>query len=242
MVMTPTLWLSAVLLLHLDVATPFNVCTPRPHGARRSHVSMSFNNDNSNRDDWDHELMAELRSRISSNAGAAQLGPPEEVLRGLQAVFVLIFNLGKSDEGVYTLQGRTSPASSYVLAFEQTDEAQRFAQLLQAEGFDLPQPMEWKNDQVRRFCDAGRFELGVVPTGALLTPPSHNEYDDEAYGRLKEEQASNAELMQQKKLLERLFYEDGPSGPPGGPDGPSGPNGPPLGGPFPSPGFGFPGF
>jgi hypothetical protein len=67
-------------------------------------------------------MQEELRARIATSGSAAQLGPPDVVLAGVQALFVLIFNPGKSNEGVYTLQGKTSPASSYVLAFEQTDE------------------------------------------------------------------------------------------------------------------------
>ena len=65
----------------------------------------------------------ELRDRIRADGSASQLvGPANEVLNNLDVVFVLIFNMGNPDEGVYTLQGRTAPASPYVLAFEKTDE------------------------------------------------------------------------------------------------------------------------
>jgi hypothetical protein len=53
----------------------------------------------------------------------------------LDSAYVLIFNAGQQDEGVYTLQGRAAQANAYVLAFELNDDAGRFAQLLQAEGF-----------------------------------------------------------------------------------------------------------
>ena len=57
-----------------------------------------------------------------------------------------------------------------------------------------------------------------MPTGALLTPPSHNEYDEEAYGKLQkareeqkkaEEQASRISeaLAKQRARLERLFKQ-----------------------------------
>lgn len=48
------------------------------------------------------------------------------------------------------------------------------------------------------------MQLGIVPTGALLTPPAHNEYDEEAYGRLHgvHEAATTAE---QRMRLDRLF-------------------------------------
>jgi len=140
------------------------------------------------------------------------------VLAGVQALFVLIFNPGKSNEGVYTLQGKTSPASSYVLAFEQTDEAIRFADLLHAEGFDMPQPMEWRAETIRTFCERGEFEIGIVPRGALLTPPSHNEYGRPREGnfdRLRKSRDGSAgsasgphnsrTIDMQRKRLDRLF-------------------------------------
>ena len=72
---------------------------------------------------------------ISQRTTSAKLGQPENVLHGLQGAWVLIFNEGQHDEGVYTLQGRcSSNIRAYVLAFELTDDANRFAQLLQAEG------------------------------------------------------------------------------------------------------------
>ncbi|KAL3933313.1 MAG: hypothetical protein SGPRY_000338, partial [Prymnesium sp.] len=212
----------ALLALHLPSTSPLQLlCSRRvARSAPRAHALMAQGDDlwegryavsrRRARKGDDPCLLccrsAELRKRIENSAStAAQLGAAEEVLHNRNAVWVLIFNLGRNDEGVYTLQGRTSTASSYVLAFEQTDEvphrpsesceewdsheprqlqAQRFAALLQAEGFDLPEPVEWQSDQIRTFCDAGQFELGIVPTGALLTPPAHNEYDEEAYGRL----------------------------------------------------------
>ena len=84
--------------------------------------------------------------------------------------------------------------------------------MLHAEGFDLPQPIQWHADQVRNFCETGQFELGIVPTGALLTPPTHNEYDEEAYGRLKEEMSSqmdDAEMDEARKRFDRLFDIEG---------------------------------
>lgn len=194
--------LLALVLLRLDVAAPFHLQVVRPHCAARSCAAMCAGGDN----EWGFN-MDELRHRITSSASAAQLGPAHEVLHNRQVVWVLIFNPGRNDEGVYTLQGRTSPSSSYVLAFDQTDEAQRFAQLLQAEGFDLPQPMEWHADQVRNFCETGQFDLGIVPTGALLTPPTHNEYDDEAYGRLEHDQMldSPGAVDDARKRLDRMW-------------------------------------
>ena len=113
-----------------------------------------------------------------------RLGPPEHVLAGLQAAYVLVFNPGQHDEGVYTLQGRASEAHSYVLAFEATDDADRFAQLLQAEGFDLATPSIWDARQLTSFCSMGDFEVSLVPTGGMITPPAKNECAQRRVGGL----------------------------------------------------------
>ena len=46
----------------------------------------------------------------SRGASVARLGKPQTVMEDLQAAWVLIFNAGQSDEGVYTLQGRAVSA------------------------------------------------------------------------------------------------------------------------------------
>lgn len=67
-------------------------------------------------------------------------GAPRTVLQGLSSAYVLIFNAGQQDEGVYTLQARVSQARANVLAFELDDDARRFAQLLCADGFVRRRP------------------------------------------------------------------------------------------------------
>lgn len=67
-------------------------------------------------------------------------GAPRNVLQGLSSAYVLIFNAGRQDEGVYTLQARVSQARANVLAFELDDNAKRFAQLLCADGFVRRRP------------------------------------------------------------------------------------------------------
>ena len=115
----------------------------------------------------DDAALAEYARACS--ASAARCGRPQEVLREFSAAWVLIFNLGKSNEGVYTLQGRGS-TNAYVLAFESMYDADRFSQLLQAENFDLPTPLRWNTPQLSDFCTAGEFEVSLVPQ--VRHPPS----------------------------------------------------------------------
>ena len=77
-----------------------------------------------------------------------------------------------------------------MLAFERPDDATRFATLLEAEGFDLATPLHWNTNQLSTFCDAGEFELSLVPQGTLITPPSKNEYDRDAFDRLTSQEQS----------------------------------------------------
>ena len=86
--------------------------------------------------------------------------------------------------GRYTLQGRQAPEmgrGTYVLAFEQYEEASRFAMLLQAQGFDMPTATEWPAEQLSEFCSSTEFGLGFVPHEALLVPPQVNYFDETAF-------------------------------------------------------------
>jgi len=117
--------------------------------------------------------------------------------------WVLIFNAGREDEGLYTLQGQQR--GTYVLAFENRDEAARFATLLQADGFDEPAPTAWRKEQLSDFCAMAEFGLGFVPNDALLVPPENNYYDAEAFARVEEDEAASTEILALRQRLERLL-------------------------------------
>ena len=61
-----------------------------------------------------------------------------------------------------------------MLAFEEQEEASRFAMLLQAQGFDLATATKWTSELLGDFCDAADFDLGFVPDATLLMPPEQN--------------------------------------------------------------------
>jgi hypothetical protein len=126
---------------------------------------------------WTSADDSALYKHIAMRSASATCGRAERVLSGHDHAWVLIFNPGKHNEGVYTLQGQPSEPSTYVLAFEQTDDAQSFAALLQAEGFELATPLRWDSPRLLEFCDAGGFEVSFVPQGTIITPPTKNEYD-----------------------------------------------------------------
>ena len=122
--------------------------------------------------------------------------------------------------GRYTLQGRQAPEKgrgTYVLAFEQHEEACRFGMMLQAkralslalslslsnprvdvtgvqaQGFDLATATKWTSELLVDFCDVANFDLGFVPDAALLIPPEQNVYVD--HHDLIDEPKSNADAL-----------------------------------------------
>jgi len=129
---------------------------------------------------WDSRYIESLHHRIS-DASETVTGPAEELLHRRTQVWVLIFNVGLPNEGVYTAQDFETGAPVLV-AFDRIHEADGFARDLEDEGLADLRPMVWQAEQVRTFCEAVGCQLGMVPFGANVSPPSENEFDDDAYG------------------------------------------------------------
>merc|ERR1712083_335912 len=205
--------LSVLLLLPLSLSLSIPPRAPRSH--LRCHCSChsvlrmcSFDESN----DIENTLRASLSSQ---SMRAARFGEASELLRARDDVWVLLFNPERHNEGVYTLQGRTD-ARTYIVSFEHGDEAERFAHLLHAEGFDMASPRQWSANQVSTFCTTAGFDLSFVPEGALLLPPSHNVYDTEAFEELDKIREGNDEaskheppedITRARDILERLWDE-----------------------------------
>ena len=217
---------------------------------------------------WDASDDAALSEYMARRASAASCGQPDSVLSHMSEAYVLIFNLGKQNEGVYTLLGQAAKAAPYVLTFERIEDAERFAEQLSAEGFDQAQAIKWRTDDLSRFCTNGSFEVSLVPQvrrrhhrtrptprthacahpptsspaarplrplthahprfpralasqGALITPPTKNEFNVDAYAKQEEERAMAARaeaeglpefgapdpFAAQRAYFEKLFHE-----------------------------------
>lgn len=135
------------------------VCARAPTASRRC-VSPRASASDGEDEHWTAKDDMALYQYIAKRASEFRCGAPDEVMSGAEDAWVLIFNPGKTNEGVYTLQGRALPS---VLAFESMSDADRFSRALAAEQFHQPTPMKWRNDQLSQFCSAGQFELSVVP-------------------------------------------------------------------------------
>ena len=95
-------------------------------------------------------------------------------------VHVLLFDAGSDSEGIHSLEvaGRT-----VVLLFENPDDAERYAGLLEAQDFPAPTVEDLEREDVEIFCrEAGyeaRFiEAGFVPSNdeerLFMAPPEAN--------------------------------------------------------------------
>ena len=95
-------------------------------------------------------------------------------------VHVLLFDAGTDSEGIHSLEiaGRT-----VVLLFENPDDAERYAGLLEAQDFPVPTVEALDREDVDLFCrDAGYearlIESGFVPSNdeerLFMAPPQSN--------------------------------------------------------------------
>ena len=145
-------------------------------------------------------------------------------------VHVLLFDAGTDSEGIHSLEiaGRT-----VVLLFENPDDAERYAGLLEAQDFPVPTVEALDREDVDLFCreagyEARLIESGFVPSNdeerLFMAPPQSNRdvsnWKDEAVsdGGVAEQQSveparqgletepeSNPELDELRRRLEGLL-------------------------------------
>lgn len=95
-------------------------------------------------------------------------------------VHVLLFDAGSDQEGIHSLElgGRT-----VVLLFEDPDDAERYAGLLEAQDFPVPSVEELDRRELEQFCQDAGYEARYVPAGfhprseeerLLIAPPQNN--------------------------------------------------------------------
>ena len=145
-------------------------------------------------------------------------------------VHVLLFDAGTDSEGIHSLEiaGRT-----VVLLFENPDDAERYAGLLEAQDFPVPTVEALEREDVDLFCreagyEARLIESGFVPSNdeerLFMAPPQSNRdlsnwnddtVSDDAMAQqqaseparqgLETEPSSNPELDELRRRLEGLL-------------------------------------
>ena len=109
-------------------------------------------------DDDALHLQIAQRARVLSGGDADAAIPPSCL-----SAWLLIFNEGLDNEGIYTLQCKDSPIR--VLAFEHAKDATEYSVRLAANGFDLATPCCWEAPQITHFVEELGYEVSFVPRG-----------------------------------------------------------------------------
>ncbi|BAC89605.1 DUF3110 domain-containing protein [Gloeobacter violaceus] len=114
---------------------------------------------------------------------------------------VLIFNSGSENEGIYTLN---VDSENTVVAFESREDAERYANLLEAQDFIVPEVELIEAEEIKQFCEDSSLGLIVVEAGQLVMPP---EKSKETLDWSPEQAAlePNSELERMRSMLEQMY-------------------------------------
>ena len=141
-------------------------------------------------------------------------GSVEDRVFPAMRVNVLLFDAGSDSEGIHSLEiaGRT-----VVLLFENTDDAERYAGLLEAQDFPVPTVESLDREDVELFCRDAGYEARFVASGFVpesdeerlfMAPPEANrdvsQWKDEE-SLPEPEPSSSSDLDALRKRLEGLL-------------------------------------
>ena len=137
------------------------------------------------------------------------------------SVHVLLFDAGSENEGIHSLELN---GTTVVLLFEDRDDAERYAGLLEAQDFPAPTVEALDRAEMEEFCSNAGYEARFVPAGflpqtpeerLLIAPPERNmdvttwRDQDEPERPLPEQaepiSSGNAELEDFRRRLEGLL-------------------------------------
>merc|ERR550537_1366482 len=128
------------------------------------------------------DLWNAMRQESENTRNRVMSGPPEAVLSRAETVYVVIFNEGTENEGVYTLQAQDGPSRTHLLTFEDTEDAERFAAMLQGQGLPASgNACMWDAGKTMEYCMSCEYAVTLVPYGTLFSPPQNNSIDEEAF-------------------------------------------------------------
>ena len=200
---------------------PSPVVPPAPSARHRlGQPSMQMPGDRFGADGWRDDRFSgrsaayRAQQRAMRGPGPSNHQSPPAMVNGLMSAWVMIFNAGQPTEGVYT---QMQDGGSAVLAFECTDDANHYAQLLLERGFDLATPLHWSADRLTTFCRTSGLEVSIVPRGTVpMLPDNHFEPSNEvdqpgSTGQQGESMFESARRRDaytaNRKWLEDLFYQ-----------------------------------
>ena len=94
----------------------------------------------------------------------------------IMEVFILLFNAGTDNEGIYAMKINAPEADGgdpqdVVLAFEEEDDATRYALYLEAQDFQTATVEPISHQELEAICQSSGYELQLIPAGLLAVPP-----------------------------------------------------------------------
>ena len=123
-------------------------------------------------------------------------------------VHVLLYDAGQDSEGIHSLE---LSGSTVVLMFENPDDAERYAGLLEAQDFPVPSIEALDREEIEIFCRQAGYEARLVESGfvpktdeerLLLAPPSANRDVSNWHDEL--EGASSPDLPDSNEQLDAI--------------------------------------
>ena len=121
-------------------------------------------------------------------------------------VWVLLFNANTDNEGIYTLE---IEGNNIIVAFEQEDDAIRYAGLLEAQDFLSPTVERIDKQDLEEFCEESNYDLNIVPTDALLVPPEKNvdktDWSENRKSSEPEDEVEDPVIAMMRRRLENLL-------------------------------------
>ncbi len=89
-------------------------------------------------------------------------------------MFILTIN-GQEDEGAYSVQNEDGEQILYL--FEEEDDANRYAMMLEEDGFPELHVIEVEDDMMINVCDAHGYEYTVITSNDIVIPPRIERHD-----------------------------------------------------------------
>ena len=133
------------------------------------------------------------------------------------SVHVLLFDAGSENEGIHSLELN---GTTVVLLFEDRDDAERYAGLLEAQDFPAPTVEALDRAEMEEFCSNAGYEARFVPAGflpqtpeerLLIAPPERNmdvslwQEQPDPVAALEQQQSPDPELEAFRRQLEGLL-------------------------------------
>ncbi|PSB04303.1 DUF3110 domain-containing protein [Merismopedia glauca] len=120
-------------------------------------------------------------------------------------VFVLLYNARTENEGIHTIK---IGDRNTVLMFVSSDDAERYALMLEAQDFPVPTVEEIDAEEIEDFCQSADYDAELIEDGMLAVPPEANleaqDWDKETTQPPTSEPESSLADLELEKIRRRL--------------------------------------